>query len=172
MAAHTSRRRARRRTATVPPSAAERTEVRVGDAEREAAAHRLNRHFALGHLSMAVLEQRLEATFAAVTAADLEVLVADLPAPADARRVPRTARSVRSGVVIGVVAHTLAFVVAVAAMWLIWLLTWTGHPWPIYPTLGWATGLTGHVLAATGARVDPSWFGCPTRRPTPSSPSR
>ncbi|MDY7100951.1 MAG: DUF1707 domain-containing protein [Actinomycetota bacterium] len=139
--------------AAVVPSVDPRP-ARIGDAEREAAAGRLNRHYALGRLSMVELEERLDATFAAVTAADLDAVLADLPPPDPAAGVGLPVRPTRRGVLIGLVAHALAFVIGVAAMWSIWLLTWTGHPWPIYPTLGWLSGLTGHALAVRGSAPD------------------
>jgi hypothetical protein len=54
-------------------------EMRVSDAEREAAAAELREHFASGRLNSDELDQRLTAAFAAKTRADLNALFADLP---------------------------------------------------------------------------------------------
>ena len=54
-------------------------EMRVGDAEREAAAAELREHFASGRLNQDELDQRLTSAFAAKTRADLNAQFADLP---------------------------------------------------------------------------------------------
>ena len=56
--------------------------VRIGTAEREAAASALSEHFAAGRLDQDELEERLDRAYAAKTAADLEPLFRDLPRPA------------------------------------------------------------------------------------------
>jgi hypothetical protein len=55
-------------------------EMRVSDAEREAAAAELREHFASGRLDQEELNERLSAVFAARTRGDLNALFADLPA--------------------------------------------------------------------------------------------
>jgi hypothetical protein len=54
-------------------------EMRVSDAEREAAAAELREHFASGRLDSGDLDQRLTAVFAARTRGDLSALFTDLP---------------------------------------------------------------------------------------------
>ena len=56
-------------------------DLRVGDAERAAAAERLSAHAAAGRLSLEELEERLAAANAAVHGRDLAALEADLPGP-------------------------------------------------------------------------------------------
>ena len=56
-------------------------DLRVGDAERAAAAERLSAHAAAGRLSLEELEERLAAANAAVRGRDLAALEADLPGP-------------------------------------------------------------------------------------------
>src|SRR5690348_2564905 len=56
--------------------------MRIGDKEREAVVERLSKHAAAGRLTMAELEERVEAAHAAVYAEDLGALERDLPAPA------------------------------------------------------------------------------------------
>ncbi|HLI37927.1 MAG TPA: DUF1707 domain-containing protein [Streptosporangiaceae bacterium] len=53
--------------------------VRVGDAEREAAAGQLREHYADGRLTLEELNERLDAAFAAKTRADLDAVLHDLP---------------------------------------------------------------------------------------------
>jgi hypothetical protein len=53
--------------------------VRIGDAEREAAANSLREHYASGRLTMEEFQERLDAVFAAKTDRDLEKLTEDLP---------------------------------------------------------------------------------------------
>lgn len=54
-------------------------EMRVSDAEREAAAAELQEHFASGRLNQDELNERLAAAFAAKTRGDLNALFTDLP---------------------------------------------------------------------------------------------
>lgn len=55
------------------------SEIRVGDAEREAVASQLRDHYADGRLTLDELNQRLDQAFAAKTRADLSVVTRDLP---------------------------------------------------------------------------------------------
>ena len=55
------------------------SEMRVSDAEREAAAAELREHFASGRLDQEELNERLDRAFAARTRADLNALFTDLP---------------------------------------------------------------------------------------------
>jgi len=55
------------------------SEIRVGDAEREAVASQLRDHYADGRLTLEELNERLDQVFAAKTRADLNVLTRDLP---------------------------------------------------------------------------------------------
>lgn len=54
-------------------------DLRIGDAEREAAATHLREHYAQGRLSLDEFNQRLDAVFTATTQRQLEALTADLP---------------------------------------------------------------------------------------------
>ena len=53
---------------------------RVGDAEREAVAEQLREHYATGRLTIDEFRARLDAAYAATTAAGLSRVTADLPA--------------------------------------------------------------------------------------------
>ncbi|MDR2984625.1 MAG: DUF1707 domain-containing protein [Nocardiopsaceae bacterium] len=63
--------------------------LRIGDADREAAAEALREHFAQGRLTMEEFGHRLELIFAAKTDRDLAAITADLPPAA----LPPTAES-------------------------------------------------------------------------------
>jgi hypothetical protein len=54
-------------------------EMRVGDAEREAAAAELREHYASGRLTLEELNERLDAAFDAKTRGDLNTVMRDLP---------------------------------------------------------------------------------------------
>ncbi len=54
-------------------------QMRVSDAEREAAAAELREHYAAGRLTTEELNERLDRAFAAKTRADLNALMTDLP---------------------------------------------------------------------------------------------
>jgi len=45
---------------------------------------------------------------------------------------------------VGFKIHATVYAWVTPVQWLIWALTWTGHPWPVYPTLGWGLGLLMH----------------------------
>ena len=53
--------------------------IRVGDAERDAAATQLREHYATGRLTLDELNERLDQTFRARTGADLRAVMRDLP---------------------------------------------------------------------------------------------
>jgi hypothetical protein len=53
--------------------------IRVGDADRDATATQLREHYAAGRLTLDELNERLEQTFAARTGADLNAVIRDLP---------------------------------------------------------------------------------------------
>jgi Flp pilus assembly protein TadB len=63
--------------------------LRIGDAEREAAARELGEHFALGRITVDEHSERLEQIWAARTAADLAPAFRDLPRPRAAQQHPR-----------------------------------------------------------------------------------
>jgi hypothetical protein len=118
------------------------TELLASDGDRERIAERLQAAAGEGRLTPAELEQRLETAFSARTEAELEPLVADLPAPGHEPR-PRD----RS--------HVHAYVGTMLLLVAIWALTGAGYFWPIWPMLGWGIG----VVADSGVRL-----GGPCRR--------
>jgi hypothetical protein len=67
--------------------------LRIGDADREAAAAALREHFAQGRLTMEEFQHRLELVFAAKTEGDLAAITGDLPAAASSLPWPATGAS-------------------------------------------------------------------------------
>ena len=74
-------------------------EMRVGDAEREAAAAELREHYASGRLTLDELNERIDKTFAAKTRGDLNALMTDLPSrrPGGAAGLPEAGPTGASG---------------------------------------------------------------------------
>ena len=74
--------------------------LRIGDAEREAAARELGEHFALGRITADEHSERLEQIWSARTAADLAPAFRDLPRPRVTQQPSRpatTSQPVRRG---------------------------------------------------------------------------
>ena len=80
----------------------------------------------------------MTSAWSARTGAELEVLVRDLPAPArPAPRAPARPRPRLDG-------QTRTYLAVIALLWLIWLVSGAGYPWPVWPMLGWGIGVAGH----------------------------
>jgi hypothetical protein len=112
--------------------------LRVGDAERGQVVDQLADHHAAGRLTLPEFEERMSSAWAARTGAELEVLVRDLPAPA--RPAPGTVAGPRPRLD----GQTRTYLAVIALLWLIWLVTGAGYPWPVWPMLGWGLGVAGH----------------------------
>jgi hypothetical protein len=114
--------------------------IRAADADRERMVDRLRRAAADGRLEPQELEERIEAALGSRTDAELASLAADLPperGPSGRRR--RQVACLRD--------HRLAFGVAAPAMIVIWALTGADYFWPVWPILGWGSGLFFHGKA-------------------------
>ena len=112
--------------------------MRIGDAERDAAAADLGEHFTAGRLTLEELHERLEAVFAAKTFGQLARIMSDLPGPGRlpglARLVPpsRDAGDARPAVDAG--------------------------PAPGYRWAGeWDTGMRGSAMGSARAGFQPGW---------------
>jgi hypothetical protein len=120
--------------------------LRVGDAERGKVIDQLADHHAAGRLTLDEFEQRMSAAWTARTGAELEVLVRDLPAlPGPASRVPGRPRPTLDS-------PTRTYLAVIALLWVIWLVTGAGYPWPVWPMLGWGIGVAGHHRGAWAGR--------------------
>ena len=75
------------------------TELRIGDADREAAVRALGEHYAAGRLTREEFDDRSELAWAARTASQLWPLFTDLPRPQSARptAVPSGSTATRPG---------------------------------------------------------------------------
>lgn len=52
----------------------------------------------------------------------------------------------KSNASLGFKIHLLAFLVLTPVIWLVWYLTDTTYPWPLWSTPGWALGVLFHYL--------------------------
>jgi fatty acid desaturase len=131
---------------TAPTSPA----IRAGDRERQQTADQLGSALTQGYLAMAEYEARLQAAFAAHTAAELRQLVADLPLAQMRRNDPRRREARRAAARRGVQIHLagyLAMIVIVLAVWLaVGLAAGGWYFWPVWPILGAGIGVLGHAL--------------------------
>ena len=112
--------------------------LRIGDAERGRVVDQLADHHAAGRLSLEEFEDRMAAAWAARTGNDLDVLVRDLPTQPRPSGPPPAATHQRLD------PHVKTYLAVIALLWLIWLVTGAGYPWPIWPMLGWGVGVIGH----------------------------
>jgi hypothetical protein len=126
-------------------------QLRVGDADREAVAHQLSEHHAAGRLTLAELEERLTTVWSARTGNELAAPLVDLPTSTPPPMTPPD-RPPPSPAVVGWRLHLVSYLVVIAGLWLIWALTGSGYPWPIWPMFGWGLGLLGQraQLAVSG----------------------
>jgi hypothetical protein len=136
------------------------SELRVGDAERDAVTARLREHAARGRLTLDELGERVEGALAARTRADLAGLEADLPEP--------------PGPDLDFRAHLSTYLTVMAGLVVLWALCGFGYFWPIWPMLGWGIGVVSHARGRGGhcrARSTSSRRTAPSR-PIDHAPSR
>jgi hypothetical protein len=122
--------------------------LRVGDTERGQVIDQLADHHAAGRLTLEEFEERMASAWTARTGADLEVLVGDLPVPPRSPQPRRPAAAPRHGLD----SPVRTYLAVMALLWLIWLVTGAGYPWPIWPMLGWGMGVAGHLGRLRTAR--------------------
>jgi hypothetical protein len=97
--------------------------MRIGDAERGRVVDQLADHHAAGRLTLEEFQ---------------DILVRDLPTQPRPSRPPVAATRLRLD------PHARTYLAVIALLWLIWLVTGAGYPWPIWPMLGWGIGVFGH----------------------------
>jgi Domain of unknown function (DUF1707) len=106
--------------------------LRASDAERERAATLLREHTAAGRLEPEELAERLDAAYGARTVAELDALLADLPAPPAPPPAPRRSRT-HAKRRLAQRAGTLGLVFLVCV--LVWALSGGGSFWPRWVAL-------------------------------------
>ena len=135
--------------------------LRIGDAERETAAHELGEHYAMGRITTEEHSERLEQIWSARTAADLAPAFADLPRPPRAEPVAPSRRREWSGRS----ASRAPFPVKMLIALVIVVLVFTHLPWILIAPAG-VPGLpdpplhpppppASHALALTRQPVTP-----------------
>ncbi|HSI92936.1 MAG TPA: DUF1707 domain-containing protein [Jiangellaceae bacterium] len=136
-------------------------QIRIGDAERDAAAAALGDHYAAGRLTKAEYDERIDQIWAARFNADLAPVFADLPRqaagidrPARTAPAPRNPQPVRwaaqlRGLVPALVIALIAMVVLTGMPWLLFILFWV-----------WAFGGFGHHRGRQRNRHSYSYRGC------------
>ena len=139
-----------RRPAEAPdrPLAVADPSHRASDAERDAAAAELQVHAAAGRLDVDELDARMSAVLTARTRADIADALGDLPAAATVATRPGDSGAHGANAYFAVMFMLVA----------IWLLTGAGHPWPLYPAIGWGLPLlmSRRSAAMTPTRLMPA----------------
>ena len=144
--------------------------AQVSDDEREQAVRDLTRHCGDGRLTLDELEERVAEAYAATTRAELDHALRQLPRPGappretvipnavataiDRRRSHhprhehldlRESKPVH-GAEVALKAHLWVYLSVMALLTLIWFLTSApGYFWPIWPAMGWGTGVAIHA---------------------------
>ena len=112
------------------------TDIRVADRDRDRTVDRLRHAAAEGRLEPDELEQRVEAALGSRTEAELTKLTSDLPSEKRARRRQRRLAEFHR--------HRLVFAAVATGMVVLWALCGGGYFWPMWPILGWGSGLFFH----------------------------
>lgn len=60
----------------------------------------------------------------------------------------RSARNAQRNVKLGFRIHFIVFLLINPAIWLVWYLTDTTYPWPLWSTPAWTIGVLFHYLGA------------------------
>jgi len=156
-----------------------RSDIRASDADREAVAEFLKRHYTAGRLTQDELDARVEAAYSAVGLSHLDRLVGDLPAhppAAPARR--SSARSIATCLAVAVLGVAVLSVVpaevwAVLLVLAIPLLLLAGMAlMMLAPVAIPALLVVGLVYAVRRAAAPAPLSGAGPRAPLPGSASR
>ena len=123
------------------------SEIRVADSDRELTVERLRSAAAEGRLEPDELEERVESALRSRTEPEVARLTADLPGERRQRRRRKQMACLRD--------HRLAFAAVAPGMIAIWALTGADYFWPVWPILGWGSGLFFHGKAVAAQAKNP-----------------
>lgn len=119
--------------------------LRVSEADRDAVVDDLRTHAAAGRIDIDELDERVTAALAARTERDLAIITNDLPALPAARATSDAAQESGHGDQGEKTEHHghgwAPYAAVMTLLVAIWLLSGAGHPWPLYPALGWGIPL-------------------------------
>lgn len=132
-----------------------RSDLRIGDADRERVARILGQHMSDGRLDMEEYEGRLETVYAAVTRADLDPVLADLPALGEQSIAPATPSKAPVWAQLAFRLHLIVYLAVSALMILIWMVAGTGTFWPVWPVVGWGIGVAAHGVVTRAVTLGP-----------------
>ena len=132
-------------------SRAEDPTLRAGDADRDRVIEALRAHAAAGRLGFDELASRVEAASAARTFGELRAVVADLPRI----RLASDRRAAQARAAAELRDHLRWYVAVNLALIAVWAVTGAGHPWFVWPLLGWGIGIIAHAAPVLGARGRP-----------------
>lgn len=134
-------------------------DVRIGDAEREQVAQRLNAHVGSGRLDLTEYEQRVAAAYRARTRGELVTVLADLPEQVRPRP-GAAARPALGRLLTAAWSHWLGTAVIVLVIWaatsigsgqlLYFWPMWVIGPWAAVLAMGTITGGAVHGTAQGG----------------------
>ncbi len=127
------------------------TVIRVGDRDRHTTAELLAHALGQGYFGLTEYDARVQAAFAAGTAEELRRVVADLPVEQLRRTDPHRLAARKKAARASVRFHLAGYLTMVAIALTVWLAIAlstgeTAYFWPIWPILGGAIGLLGHLL--------------------------
>ncbi|HEX4901683.1 MAG TPA: DUF1707 domain-containing protein [Acidimicrobiales bacterium] len=127
--------------------------VRATDADRQRTIAHLRTAAGEGAIDLDELEQRIAAAWHARTVTDLDDVTHDLPVP-PVPPVPPAPQRGRSLALQddGFRGHLTVYSLVIGMLVVLWLLGGAGHPWPIYPAMGWGIGLGAHHQAAVAGQ--------------------
>ncbi|MGH3797560.1 MAG: DUF1707 SHOCT-like domain-containing protein [Pseudonocardiaceae bacterium] len=118
------------------------TELRASDIERERVARILRAATGTGLLSLAEVEERLSACYAAKYRHELQPLTADLPDPGGLLAGTPEARQAAHG---RLTRHAALVAILAAALVLGWMASGAEFFWPIWPIAFLIFGLVRHI---------------------------
>jgi hypothetical protein len=105
--------------------------LRIGDAERDAAIAQLREHFAAGRLTFDELSERIDVALTAKTLRHIDGLMADLPRPPRVRRAEAPVPAPDAGRFL--VLAMLLFALATWILIMAWMSRYSYPPYPHWP---------------------------------------